>query len=179
MTSGGQSLAKRYPALKRQMDATELTLNDAVFEVLEAASGKSVGTALVRVGFGPESFDTVFSVGDFLICVRDGARVTVYSLSTGEIQARLYGQYISASAASGLLAAADGNHLRLYDLKSGSKIDDYLFPDVPIYSRFSSAGNKLLVLTAQQFAYVLDVTRLSSSNDDHASGSSGRRIVTH
>jgi hypothetical protein len=30
MTSGGQSLAKRYPALKRQMDATKLTINDAV-----------------------------------------------------------------------------------------------------------------------------------------------------
>jgi len=179
MTSGGQSLAKRYPALKRQMDATELTLNDAVFEVLEAASGKSVGTALVRVGFGPESFDTVFSVGDFLICVRDGARVTVYSLSTGEIQTRLYGQYISASAASGLLAAADGNHLRLYNLKNGSKIDEYPFPEAPIYTRFSMAGNRLLVLTAQQFAYILDVATPSSSADDHASGSSDRMVATH
>jgi hypothetical protein len=168
LTSGGQALAKRYPALKTQMDATKLTLNDAVFEVLEAASGKSLGTALVRVGFGPESFDTVFSVGDFLICVRDEARVTVYSLSTGEIQARLFGHYVSASATTGLLAAADGNHLRLYSLKSGSKIDEYLFPDAPVYTRFSTAGNRLLVLTAQQFAYVLDVGALSSSAN-HAS----------
>jgi hypothetical protein len=166
MMSGGQALAKRYPALKRRMDATKLTLNDAVFEVLEAASGKSVGTALVRVGFGPQSFDSVFSVGDFLICVRDGARVTVYSLSTGEIQARLYGQYVSASAASGLLAAADGNHLRLYTLKNGNKVDEYLFPDAPVYVRFSTAGNRLLVLTAQQFVYVLDAGALSSSASD-------------
>jgi hypothetical protein len=181
MTSGGQSLAKRYPALKRQMDATKLTLNDAVFEVLEAASGKSVGTALVRVGFGPESFDTVFSIGDFLICVRDGARVTVYSLSTGEIQARLYGQYISASAASGLLAAADGNHLRLYNLKNGSKIDEYPFPDAPVYTRFSTAGNRLLVLTAQQVAYVIAVDALSSpaGDRDHASRSLDLRIATY
>ena len=178
MTSGGQSLAKRYPALKRQMDATELTLNDAVFEVLEAASGKSVGTALVRVGFGPESFDTVFSVGDFLICVRDGARVTVCSLSTGEIQARLYGQYISASAASGLLAAADGNHFRLYTLKNGNKVDEYLFPDAPVYARFSTAGNRLLVLTAQQFVYVLDLGALSSLARDHAGRSPDLRIAT-
>jgi hypothetical protein len=130
--------------------------------VLEAVSGKSVGTTLVRVGWGPESFDSVFSVGDFLICVRDGARVTVYSLSTGEVQARLFGHYVSASAASGLLAAAEGNHLRLYNLKSGSKIDDYLFPDAPVYMRFSTVGNRLLVLTAQQFAYVIDVDALSS-----------------
>src|SRR6266446_5201916 len=165
MESGGQALAKRYPALKRQMDAAKLPINaaDAVFEVLEAESGKSVGTALVHVG-GPASFNSVFSVGDFLICVRDETRVTVYSLSTGEIQARLFGHYVSASAATGLLAAADGNHLRLYSLKSGSKIEEYLFPGAPVYTRFSTAGNRLLVLTAQQFAYVIDVDALSSSD---------------
>src|SRR6266436_3041300 len=162
--SGGQALAKRYPALKRQLDAVKLTITDAVFEVLEAVSGKSVGTALVRVGWGPESFDSVFSVGDFLICVRDRARVTEYSLSTGEIQARLFGHYVSASATTGLLAAADGNHLRLYNLKSGRNIDEYLFPDAPVYTRFSIAGNRLLVLTAQQFAYVIDVDALTSSD---------------
>jgi hypothetical protein len=165
MESGGQALAKRYPALKRQMDAAKLPINaaDAVFEVLEAESGKSVGTALVHVG-GPASFDSVFSVGDFLICVRDQTRVTVYSLSTGEIQARLFGHYVSASATTGLLAAADGNHLRLYNLKSGRNIDEYLFPDAPVYTRFSTAGNRLLVLTAQQFAYVIDVDALTSSD---------------
>jgi len=164
MHSGGQALAKRYPALKRQMDAAKLTINDAaaVFEVLEAASGKSVGTALVRVG-GPASFDSVFSVGDFLICVRDETRVTVYSLPTGEIQGRLFGHYVSASATTGLLAAADGNHLRLYNLKNGRKIDEYVFPDAPVYTRFSTAGNRLLVLTARQFAYVIDVDASTSS----------------
>jgi len=37
--------------------------------------------------------------------------------------------------------------------------------DAPIsslYTRFSTAGNRLLVLTAQQFAYVIDVDALSS-----------------
>jgi len=175
MMSGGQALAKRYPALQQQLDATKRTMNDTVFEVLEAASGKSVGIALVRMGSG--SFDSVFSVGDFLICVRDGGRVTVHSFSTGEIQARLYGQYVSASAPSGLLAAADGHHLRLYKLKDGSKIDEYLFPDSPVYTRFSAAGDKLLVLTAQQFAYVLNVATPRSSGDDHTSGSLPQRIA--
>ena len=158
MESGGQALAKRYPALKRQMDAAKLALNDAaaVFEVLEAASGKSVGTALVRVG-GPDSFDSVFSVGDFLICVKDEARVTVYSLSTGEIQTRVFGRYVSASAASDLLAAADGNHLRLYSLKNGNKVDEYLFPSAPVYTRFSAPGSRLLVLTAEQVLYVIEL----------------------
>ena len=163
MQSGGQALAKRYPALKRQMDAAKLAINDAaaVFEVLEAASGKSVGTALVRVG-GAASFDSVFSVGDFLICVRDETRVTVYSLPTGEIQARVFGRYVSASAASGLLAAADGNHLRLYSLRNGNKVDEYLFPSAPRYTRFSAAGSRLLVLTAEQILYVIELNVASA-----------------
>ena len=165
MESGGQALAKRYPALKRQMDAAKLTINDAaaVFEVIEAASGKSVGTALVRVG-GPASFDSVFSVGDFLICVRDETRVTVYSLSTGEIQARVFGRYVSASAASDLLAAVDGNHLRLYDLKTGTKKNEYLFSDAPVYTHFSGDGKRLLVLTAGQSIFVLDATSFGDSS---------------
>jgi hypothetical protein len=163
MESGGQALAKRYPALKRQMDAAKLPINDAaaVFEVLDAASGKSVGTALVRVG-GPASDFSVFSVGDFLICVRDETRVTVYSLSTGEIQARVLGRSVSASAASGLLAAVDGNHLRLYDLKAGTKKDEYLFSDAPLYTHFSEDGKRLLVLTVGQSIFVLDVSLADS-----------------
>ena len=163
MTSGGQALSKRYPALKRQMDAVKLTINDAVFEVLEAASGKSIGTALVRVGWGPDSFDSVFSVGDFLICVKDEARVTVYSLSTGEIQAREFGRYVSASAAAGLLATADGNHLRLYRLQNGNKVDEYLFPSAPVYTRFSAAGTRLLVLTGEQIVYVIELNAATPS----------------
>jgi hypothetical protein len=101
----------------------------------------------------------------------------VYSLSTGEIQARLFGHYVSASAATGLLAAADGNHLRLYSLKNGSKIDEYLFPDAPVYTRFSAAGNRLLVLTTQQVVYVLDVDVLSSFAVRHRTGITGK--LTH
>jgi hypothetical protein len=157
--SGGQALAKRYPALKKQMDAVKLTINDAVFEVLDAVSGKSLGTALVRVGWGPESFDSLFSVGDFLVCVRDEARVTVYSLSTGEIQSRLFGRYISASRATGLLAAADANHLRLYDLKTGTRKAEYLFSEPPVYTHFSEDGKRLLVLTAGQSIFVLAIAR--------------------
>jgi len=69
--------------------------------------------------------------------------------------------------------------LRLYNLKNGSKIDDYLFPEAPIYTRFFDGRNRLLVLTAQQFAYILDVATPSSSADDHASESSDRMVATH
>ena len=64
-----------------------LTLNDAVFRGARSRMRQERWHSP-----RPRRFWTaVSSVGDFLICVRDGARVTVYSLSSGEIQARLYG----------------------------------------------------------------------------------------
>lgn len=156
-TPGGEALAKQYPKLKQEISAAKLTMDDAVFEVVDGASGNGVGAVLVRVGFGPGSFDFVFSVGDYLICVRDGARVTVYSLTSGEIQGRVFGYHAAASAKGGLLAASEGNRLRLFSSEDGAKQDEYLFTDEPMYTHFSADGTKLLVLTAEQHVYVLDV----------------------
>jgi WD40 repeat protein len=157
LSRGVEALARRYPELRKQLTSTQLTLDDAVFEVLDVRTAEPLGTVFVRVGGGPESFDAAFSVGDSVIFQRPDGRITVYSLSTGKITARAYGRYVSASGSSNLLAAVDGNRLRLFDLKGGSKRDEYLFPDAPLYTRFSTDGKRLLALTEQQFVYILDV----------------------
>jgi hypothetical protein len=157
ITNGGRALAKRYPEVRRQLNSVNLSIDDAVFEVLDVRTGQPLGTVFVRAGWGPESFDAAFSVGNSVIFERDPARVSVYSLSTGKITAKIYGHYVSASGPASLLAAADGNRLRLFDLSGGSKRDEYLFPDAPVYTHFSKEGKRLLVLTEQQFIYVLDI----------------------
>jgi hypothetical protein len=162
-TPGGEALAKQYPMLKQEMSAAKLTMDDAVFEVVDAATGQGIAAILVRTGFGPGSFDFVFSAGDFLVCVREGARVTVYSLTSGEIQGRVFGYHAAASAKGGLLAASEGNRLRLFSLEDGAKQDEYLFTDEPMYTHFSADGTKLLVLTAAQDVYVLDIAPSSKS----------------
>lgn len=162
-TSGGQALAKRYPELRRQLNSTNLSVNHAVFEVLDVRTGEALGTVLVHDAWGPESFVQAFSVGDSVIFERDVARVTVYSLSTGKITAKIYGRYVSASGSANLLAALDGNRLRLFDLNGGSKRDEYLFSDAPVYTHFSKEGKRLLVLTEQQFVYVLDIADIAAA----------------
>ena len=158
----GKTLAKEYPILKREMDVSNLNINDAVFEVRDARSGKPQGAVLVRSGYGPESFDFVFSSGDFLICVRDGARVSIYSLASGELLERLFGYHISTSEKSGLLAATEGSRVTIYSLRRGDKAREYWLPDAPVYTHFSGDGSRLLVLTAQQFVYVLDARSSAS-----------------
>jgi len=128
-----------------------LLLNSSVSAQTETSASRANATEkiIIDTDIGSD-IDDAFAVG--------------LALHSPEFQ--LFGHYVSASAAMGLLAAADGNHLRLYNLKSGRNIDEYLFPDAPVYTRFSTAGNRLLVLTAQQFAYVIDVEALTSSDGD-------------
>jgi hypothetical protein len=132
--------------------------HDTFFEVVDSRTGKIIGALTVRVGAGPEDFESVFSVGDSLILVKDDVRITVFSLSTGLEIGRYFGSVSAASGESNLLAANDHKHLKLYDLKTGAKKDEYVFPDEMAYLHFSADGKRLLALTTRQVAYVLDVT---------------------
>ena len=66
------------------------------------------------------------------------------------------GAFSAASGQSNLLAASDGRRLTLYDLRTGAKRDDFLFPEDVAYTHFSADGKRALVLTANQIVYVLD-----------------------
>jgi hypothetical protein len=137
--------------------------HDTFFEVLNSRTGKTLGTVTVQVGAGPEDFESVFSVGDALILLKDDVRISVFSLSTGLEIGRFFGSVPAASGESNLLAASDHKHLKLYDLKTGVKKEEYVLPDEMAYLHFSADGKRLLALTTRQVAYVLDVTMASTT----------------
>jgi hypothetical protein len=157
-SESGRNETARVSNLRGHEKASHLSEHDTVFEVFDVRSGKLLGGAVAQLGAGPENFEFAFSVGDFLILVKDDQRITVFSISTGRQTARLFGSIPSASAAARLLAAADGPRLTLFDLATGAKRDDFVFPDSIAYSHFSDDGKRLLVLTAPQMLYVLDVS---------------------
>ena len=66
---------------------------DSFFEILDAHSGKTLGGVLVQQGSGPYSYDAAFSVGDALFLMKDGKRVSVYSLRDGSLKARFVGGF--------------------------------------------------------------------------------------
>lgn len=113
----------------------------------------------MQIGNGPTSFDSAFSEGDALILIKDGVRVTIYSLRDGTMKARLVGARPSASGQNNLVAMdLGGGHLGIYDLNSGTKLDEQVFPDEIAYTHFSGDGKRLLVLTEHQLALVLDMS---------------------
>lgn len=104
-----------------------------------------------------------FSAGDALIVVKDGTRITVVALGSGEERARLFGSCPAASGEAHLLAVCDGGRVMLRDLKTGEKRGEESFPDEIVYTRFSADGKRLLVLSAHQEMFVLDVSEISAA----------------
>ncbi len=111
----------------------------------------------MQSGAGPEHFSSAFSAGDALIVVKDGTRIMVVALGSGEERARLFGSCPAASAEDNLLALCDGGLLMLRDLKTGEKRGEESFPDDVVYTHFSADGKRLLVLSAHQEIFILDV----------------------
>ena len=153
------SAAKRIPSVWEIFKHAKISKLDSYFEILDARSGKSVGGVLVQVGSGPASYDAAFSAGDALFLVKDGKRVSVYSLQDGRLEARLVGGIPTANARNNLFVMEEGaGRLFIYDLATATKLEQQFFSESIAYTHFSVDGKRLLVLTRHQVAYVLDLS---------------------
>jgi hypothetical protein len=154
-----QSAARRIPAVWEIFKHAKISKLDSYFEILDARSGESIGGVLIQVGSGPASYDAAFSAGDSLFLTKDGKRVSVYSLQDGSLKVRLVGAIPTANSQNNLFALEEGpGRLFIYDLSTGARLDQQIFPDSLAYAHFSADGNRLLVLTKYQLAFVLDVS---------------------
>jgi hypothetical protein len=157
--------AVRSPAANQIYKSAKLKDYDSFFEALDARTGKSLGGILVQVGSGATSFDAAFSAGDSVVLVKDGVRVSLYSLADGQLKARLVGNAPCLSGENSLLALDLGSgRLGIYDSNSGAKLDQQIFPDGIAYTHFSPDGRRLLVMTEHQAAVILDVSQARAAS---------------
>ena len=163
-SAAGEEAAGHDATAKRLFKQAKISPHDSLFEVLDARSGKTVAAVLVQTGAGPDTFDSAFSEGDWLVLEKNGRSAMVYSLSTGEQVAQETGYGPAISAATGLLSVAtDDGHLELYDLKARAQKYVYQFAGQIAYSHFSADGTRLLVLTEDQMVYSLDLAKLPAT----------------
>jgi len=160
-SDGAKEAVKRVPAIHDLYKKSKVAEQDTVFEVRDSRTGKSLGSVLVQFGGGPIDFGSASSVGDALFLVKDEIRLSVFSLKDGRLILRRNGLHPTANAESSLLALDEGGgHLGIYDLSSGAKIEEQLFPDLIAYTHFSADGKKLLALTQHQVVYILDMSQV-------------------
>jgi hypothetical protein len=158
---GARNAVKGNPAVREAYNHTKRLEQDSVFEILDARTGKSIAGVLVQFGDGPLNFSSAFSVGNFLFLEKDDIRLSVISLSDGKVITRTKGASPSANGQSILFSLDEGfGRLGVYDLLTGQKLEEQLFPDRLAYMHFSADGRKLLVLTQNQELFVLDMSEV-------------------
>jgi len=133
---------------------------DYLIQVLDAATGQPRGALFVETGKGSFRLRDVTVARDFVVAVDNSNRVLVYSLSSGAQLGRAFGNDTAVAAGTGLLSVENASgQLTLYEMATMTKKDEFTFPAYVAYSVFSPDGRKLFVLTGNQTAYVLDVSK--------------------
>lgn len=158
-TKAAQAELKNDPALKQKLGNKKEQEGDYFMQVFDALSGTMRGKLLIETGKGSFRVSNVFAVGDHVIVSDTENRVQVYSLASGERKGQVFGGRAAASAKTKLLCVEnERGQLTIYDLATLQQRDQFNFASPVAMTKFSEDGKKLFVLTANQTAYVLDMT---------------------
>lgn len=153
-----RALAERLAALKEKE-------GDYFVQTLDARTGKPAGSLLVETGKGSFRIADAFAAGDWLVVSDTSNRVLLYSVSTGEQKGKFFGRAPAISKTAGLLAVeTERGQLTVYDLASGERKDQFTFSAPVALVHFSADGRRLFVLTADQTAYVLDLSQAAQGH---------------
>ena len=157
---------KSFPKLAAQYEVAKDRKWLIFVEEVEARTGKPLGALLVDTNHGSFTILDNFSVGDWLCFANALGQVVVYSYSTGEKIGQAMGTIPEVAKASGLMCVrSNPDQLALYDIASMELVHEYSFPSPIAFKAFSQDGKRLLVLTADQTAYQIDVSSVMDEND--------------
>ncbi|MGA9770043.1 MAG: hypothetical protein WBV94_13455 [Blastocatellia bacterium] len=148
-------------ALTRQLAAMNEKEGDFLLQAFDIRTGKPIGRLLIETGKGSFRISDADVVGDQVVIFDTRNRIMVYSLSSGEQKGKIFGSRAAIHSSGKLLGVENEcGQLTIYDLPSMEKRDEFIFPNRISLMSFAQEGKSLFVLTANQTAYVLDVSAL-------------------
>ncbi len=90
---------------------------------------------------------------------------TVYRVPTGVRLFGFFGRALAGDDTLNMLAATDRiQELNIYDTANGKRLAHYLLDQAVIAARFLPQRKQLLVFTASQHVYRIDLSKLSSED---------------
>jgi hypothetical protein len=158
--AAARSIADANPAVVRQFEGLKAKKEDVgLLEVFDLGTGRLRGHVLVD--FGRSSFlsNTAVAKGDHLLLGDTANRTLVYSLRSGALLGRAFGQPLDlATGADRVCVQNAAGEVSIYSMPEMQKVDEYSFPSAAVFARFSGDGKRLFVLTQDQTAYTIDLT---------------------
>jgi WD40 repeat protein len=156
-SAGAKDEIKGSGLLQSRLAAMQDHKGAYLMEVVEAATGTLRRELLLDTGKASFRLTRCFAEGDWLLIGDNENRTRVYSLSTGDQKAILFGSFSMVSPAAGILVIEnEPGQIDIYDLKSLTKRNLLTFPYHISAWSFSADGKRFFVLTANQVAYVFD-----------------------
>jgi WD40 repeat protein len=160
-----KSEIKADPKLSKAMAALKEKEGDYYVQAVDARTGKPTGALLVETGKGSFRIADAFAAGNWLVISDTSNRVLLYSISTGEQKGKFFGRAPAISKAAGLLAVeTERGQLTVFDLATGERRDQFNFSGPVSLAQFSADGKRLFALTADQTAYVLDLSQTAQAH---------------
>jgi len=151
---GGHDELQNFPELK-----SHASNEDYLFEVVNLHADSVAGKVLLKTNKRSLLPEGSVSDGAWLAVSAHGNQIVTFSLTTGEERGQFFGNLpVILGSTNTLAVEKDARELDLYDLNSQQLRRQYVFADPIALKHFSEDGQRLLVLTASQTAYLLDLT---------------------
>ncbi len=157
-SKAARSIVKADTALSQRLSALGDKEGDYLLQILDFKTGKLLGQLLIETGKGAFRVNRIITAGDWVVVTDTENRVLVYSLASGQLKQRFFGDRVAVSPADNLLCVEnERGQLFVYDLNTGQKRDEFSFSSAISLIQFAD-GKRLFVLTANQTAYLLDLS---------------------
>ena len=151
------------PNLSKRFHKSNDSDNDYLFKVIDLKTGKALGQLVVETGGRAFRIVDAVDSGDFFVAMDNQNRALVYSLASGALRGRVFGNRATLSPTANLLCVEnESGQLTFYDLNSFEKRGQLNFAERLRTVRFSADGKRLAVLTAGQTVYTFDVATLAA-----------------
>lgn len=160
-SDAGKARLEQDPVLSVRAKELGNKEDDYLLEVVDANAGRPVGNLLVETGKGSFDLEWGVSDGNWLVLHDSHNRILVYSINEGTLLQRFFGSDATINPVRNLIAIENyPGELTCYNLVSGDTESRLTFGTSTSFSRFSSDGKKLFVLSGDQIAYAFDVDKL-------------------
>ena len=152
---------KNDPVLSQKLTRLKEKEGDYLVKVLNMRDGSELGKLVIETGKGSFRLRQVYASGDWVMVADTENRILLYSLKSGELKGRVFGDYATVSPDGKLLCVTnETGKMNLYRLADMQNLEQFVFASSVSVVDFTEDGKRLVVLTSNQTAHVFDISSL-------------------
>ncbi len=156
---GAGEILKQSPELKQRRQRIKNPDEASLVEILDPATGKSLGRTLIEAGGRFGFRGEVQFAGRTLFMEDESGRTLAYSLDTGERSGQQFGRVLAVNASRGLVGIQNQpGVVEVFD-SSMRRLSEYALPGNVVYAGFDGEGKRLLAVTGAQQVFIEEVPR--------------------